>query len=798
MLLLQKKLTGDSSGEKCHTWEEWLASQAEQLPEAERGEKHPSKHSKNTLRRYLKSVPKTAPKGAADPARADVAQLANQIRRMKRSGVKHMSGKFFEDWVADQEHLTARERKLRDPIRHSAETLRRFLGAVPDGVALEDLVSKVKELQRRGAKDAEGREWEEWVAALGDALPEAKRGKVNPSQHGAATLKAFVEAVENRASTQQKDQIEAQELATIVKGLSRRKVVNEQGKTWKEWQAAGHASIPEKDRGLQDPSRHSAETLRAFLETCPESESAVLAHRMRRRRRANRALEDLRQLYLAAKKPVAAEAACLFSLIERTRVHHRFTDHYGSMPTHKDGWVSVPVRGKGEVQEHSLFPPKPTSLLVAIDCEMVATKSDDSALARVCACNAEGKVLLDKLVKPPEEVTDARTNITRIKLEDLNAVEYTLEDAQRDLLALCSPQTVLVGHTLFRDLIALRLDAPLVIDISYLYALKGMPTRAASLLHLVEQVLGRSNFRGADGYAPHECLDDVRASMDILLTRLRQLMASAATTSPVAAIIEVPPPVKPQRPPEESARPLADAARTIQVHSLPERPGVVTSIVALLAIIGHGAYIESVELQDGNARAKADGLRSALIVFADAATAACAFDALPDTAQFDALASTENGTQRPKKQLRGDDRQGRPQKEVILRSADGREARVWFHAGVTLAQRDAAAVAAFAAQLAAQRNEARQNGAVVAPCREADVAGDSRKRRWPGWRAAMDEELREAPEHAMPWKRLRRRLVERAVAAGVGEDEADLKAQALASVPESYCSADDAMVRLPA
>ena len=35
-------------------------------------------------------------------------------------------------------------------------------------------------------------------------------------------------------------------------------------------------------------------------------------------------------------------------------------------------------------------------LLLAVDCEMVATEDDDNALARVCACDAAGKVLMDR------------------------------------------------------------------------------------------------------------------------------------------------------------------------------------------------------------------------------------------------------------------------------------------------------------------------------------------------------------------------------------------------------------------
>ena len=110
---------------------------------------------------------------------------------------------------------------------------------------------------------------------------------------------------------------------------------------------------------------------------------------------------------------------------------------------------------------------KADEVLLAVDCEMVSTDQEEDALARVCVCNAGGQLLLDKLVKPNGTVTDARSSITGIEAKDLD-VAYTRDDAQADILALMHPLTVVVGHTLHKDLDVLRLCAPVVLDISLL------------------------------------------------------------------------------------------------------------------------------------------------------------------------------------------------------------------------------------------------------------------------------------------------------------------------------------------
>ena len=56
-----------------------------------------------------------------------------------------------------------------------------------------------------------------------------------------------------------------------------------------------------------------------------------------------------------------------------------------------------------------------------MDCEMVGAGlgGRDSILARVSIVNHFGQVIIDKYVKPTEEVTDYRTEVSGIRPSDL-------------------------------------------------------------------------------------------------------------------------------------------------------------------------------------------------------------------------------------------------------------------------------------------------------------------------------------------------------------------------------------------
>jgi RNA exonuclease 1 len=67
-------------------------------------------------------------------------------------------------------------------------------------------------------------------------------------------------------------------------------------------------------------------------------------------------------------------------------------------------------------------------------------------------------VLIDALVSPGLPITDARTHIHGITEAQMATATWTLRHAQAALLALCSDRTVFVGHSLHKDLNALKFN----------------------------------------------------------------------------------------------------------------------------------------------------------------------------------------------------------------------------------------------------------------------------------------------------------------------------------------------------
>jgi len=114
---------------------------------------------------------------------------------------------------------------------------------------------------------------------------------------------------------------------------------------------------------------------------------------------------------------------------------------------------------------------------IAIDCEMCESKcpvtgnTDNKALCRISVVNADNpsEVLLDTLVKPDWPVSHHRTWVNGITAKDLENVQMTLKHAQGFMAALCSEQTVVVGHAVHNDLLALRMVHHCNVDTAMLF-----------------------------------------------------------------------------------------------------------------------------------------------------------------------------------------------------------------------------------------------------------------------------------------------------------------------------------------
>ncbi|CAE8615746.1 unnamed protein product [Polarella glacialis] len=415
-----------------------------------------------------------------------------------------------------------------------------------------------------------------------------------------------------------------------------------------------------------------------------------------------------------------------------------------------------------------------------------------------------------------------------------------------------TPHTVLVGHTLNKDLQTLKFDAPLLVDIALLFGIQSMPKRRPALAHLVHYILGRGNFRGEDGTAAHNCADDVTVTMELFLHRLR----STPPGQELPSFLWVPPPPVGE---------LDENARTLYVHRIPERPGVFAAVTALFTGLPNASSLGLEALNMIGAPIEAQlvthKLRGATAVFASKSQAEQAFLALP----FESIEI--DSAQRPQKLVRLQLADGgrslvcvRPilggigngaitedantvvpkhtdDRKPAVPKADGKREATTAAAAATPPARAAAkakaaegsstvpaaadgkreattaAAAATPPARAAAKAKAAEGSSTVpaaalaavakAAARKASFGPDSNGKRkgWPGWRRAMDEELKTAAGGAMPWKKLRTALVARRreqVGGKPGEAEEPeelLGARAMAAVPEEYLSSMDSLVR---
>jgi RNA exonuclease 1 len=161
---------------------------------------------------------------------------------------------------------------------------------------------------------------------------------------------------------------------------------------------------------------------------------------------------------------------------------------------------------------------------IAIDCEMCETQDpltgskDPKALCRISIINAENpeEVLLDTLVKPIWPVTDYRSRINGIKKEHLEKVEFTLRHAQAFMMALCSEETVIIGHAVQNDLSALQMEHHVNVDSSFLFHATDNPSATVSLKDLVHSIFKK------DMPTTHDSVNDARMALDSCVHYLKK------------------------------------------------------------------------------------------------------------------------------------------------------------------------------------------------------------------------------------------------------------------------------------
>ncbi|KAI9806678.1 MAG: hypothetical protein M1825_006135 [Sarcosagium campestre] len=184
-----------------------------------------------------------------------------------------------------------------------------------------------------------------------------------------------------------------------------------------------------------------------------------------------------------------------------------------------DGWVDSNVQSleDGQVPEESIEQGSITAgrEVLAMDCEMCRTEGGDLDLTRVTIIAWDGSVLLDELVKPEKPIIDYLTQYSGITKEKLELVSTTLSDIQTRLVEILHPKTILIGHSLNADLIALKFTHPFIIDTSILYPHQTGPHLKQSLKYLSQKYLNREIQKG-HGATGHDSIEDATTCLDLV------------------------------------------------------------------------------------------------------------------------------------------------------------------------------------------------------------------------------------------------------------------------------------------
>ncbi|TNN15856.1 RNA exonuclease 1 [Schistosoma japonicum] len=154
----------------------------------------------------------------------------------------------------------------------------------------------------------------------------------------------------------------------------------------------------------------------------------------------------------------------------------------------------------------------------ALDCEMVYT-TGGCELARITIVNSKYQPILDEFVCPDNPVIDCNSRFSGLKLEDIEQAKYHITDIQAKLLNLFDSDTILVGHSLESDLIALKLIHKKIVDTSIVFPHRlGLPNKRA-LRNLVSEILQQIIQQDENG---HNSMEDAVACMQLVHYKVKE------------------------------------------------------------------------------------------------------------------------------------------------------------------------------------------------------------------------------------------------------------------------------------
>ncbi|XP_068393440.1 RNA exonuclease 1 homolog [Eschrichtius robustus] len=154
----------------------------------------------------------------------------------------------------------------------------------------------------------------------------------------------------------------------------------------------------------------------------------------------------------------------------------------------------------------------------ALDCEMSYT-TYGLELTRVTVVDTELQVVYDTFVRPDNEIVDYNTRFSGVTEADLTDTSISLRDVQAVLLSMFSSDTILIGHSLESDLLALKVVHSTVVDTSVLFPHRlGLPYKR-SLRNLMADYLRQIIQDNVDG---HSSSEDASACMHLVIWKIRE------------------------------------------------------------------------------------------------------------------------------------------------------------------------------------------------------------------------------------------------------------------------------------
>jgi RNA exonuclease 1 len=136
---------------------------------------------------------------------------------------------------------------------------------------------------------------------------------------------------------------------------------------------------------------------------------------------------------------------------------------------------------------------------------------------RVTVVDTDLQVVYDTFVKPDNEVVDYNTRLSGVTEANLVDTSIKLQDVQAVLLSMFSADTILIGHSLESDLLALKVIHCTVVDTAVLFPhLRGLPYKH-SLQNLMDNYLRQIIQDNVDG---HSSSEDASACMQLVIWKI--------------------------------------------------------------------------------------------------------------------------------------------------------------------------------------------------------------------------------------------------------------------------------------